>query len=367
MFGLLGSLLSAGIGFLASRLFMGKKGFKNYMSGVTGSSLTSAQQQQNAFTMSQQQQQQDFNSIEAAKNRAWQEQMSNTAYQRSVADMQAAGLNPGMAYGGTAIQSSTPSGSAATSAAPSGAPPSNVYGGFLDSLMNLAFTNERVRGLSLDNERKEIDNAIAKIDLENQPAMIDATLENLRQNTKTQEASMQNFLQAVKTGAADELLRRAQVSKIDVETIGEGLRNLMQEQENDFYKMTRELEKRFLELRNAESEQDIELAKANIGLTWAQYASEKERKLLLGAEVAESQASTRLIDASRKGQKLTNDILESDKEIKAIAAKYANAGEILNLIESGAGAFRDAAIGFGSMRTGLGGLFERARPIGYVR
>ena len=40
----------------------------------------------------------DYNAAEAQKTREWETEMSNTSWQRGMADMQAAGLNPALAY-----------------------------------------------------------------------------------------------------------------------------------------------------------------------------------------------------------------------------------------------------------------------------
>lgn len=67
----------------------------------------------NAEQRSMWQMQAEYNRAEAQANREWQERMSNTAYQRAVKDLLAAGLNPILAVGN--MGASTPVGATASS------------------------------------------------------------------------------------------------------------------------------------------------------------------------------------------------------------------------------------------------------------
>lgn len=68
-----------------------------------------------ALGIGTQRRQQEFNSAEAQKQRDWETEMSNTSYQRAVADMKAAGLNPSMLYASGGSGATTPTGNSASS------------------------------------------------------------------------------------------------------------------------------------------------------------------------------------------------------------------------------------------------------------
>lgn len=92
--------------------------------------------------------QMEYQTVSDQKQMAFQEQMSNTAYQRSVEDMRQAGINPILAF--NAGGASTPSG---TSSAGASYAPEDVLGGAVSSAMMAKRMQEEVANLREQNKQ----------------------------------------------------------------------------------------------------------------------------------------------------------------------------------------------------------------------
>lgn len=132
----------------------------------------------NSSTDERQEKAQVFNAEQAALNRDFQMQMSNTAYQRGMDDMKKAGLNPILAY--QKGPASSPSGATAST---SFTPASNVGEAMVSGYNNSART-------ASDNAKTDMGTKLVTQEVENAKAMFGQiqaqTAKALAETTKTE-------------------------------------------------------------------------------------------------------------------------------------------------------------------------------------
>lgn len=239
----------------------------NAGSGLVGGALGFIQQnKQNAF-----------NAQEAQKNRDWEEHMSNTAFQRQVTDMQAAGVNPALMYGGAgASGASTPSGSAASSAG---------FNALADAI-SVAKLGEELKGMKLDNSNKERTGEGIALDNEQKRQLIE-------------------WYPKLNESTVSEIASRIKVNDSAISL------NLSQKELNDVNAAVREVEKEWIpKINEAKTESD----KASAARNYAEAAIsryELRNKHRLGSSQAITIAAS-LVEAlaSEESQEVINGVVD---------------------------------------------------------
>lgn len=144
--------------------------------------LTGAQREANAFTEQMARESMNFEAGQAQQQMDFQERMANTQWQRAVSDMQAAGLNPALAY--TQGANAAPSGAMASGSAGSSVDPGR--GLSMSDLLSaisfqkdLALKDAQIENLEQEVEGRRIDNQIKANDLEYRDEFNSLTIQHL--------------------------------------------------------------------------------------------------------------------------------------------------------------------------------------------
>lgn len=198
--GNMAAYLAPTVGALFSHGWKGfKKSFQSMSDATTGVALTGAQREANVFEAQQAQNQMDF-----------QERMSNTEYQRGIADMKAAGINPALMYGSGANGASTPSGAMAASDSP-GSP--DIVG-LMAQMANLSLLKAQRDNLRIDIEKKRQDIEESKTRQNN----IAASTQNLIKNLDIADANLRKLgLQGDALEISNSFLAREKETALEIQ------------------------------------------------------------------------------------------------------------------------------------------------------
>lgn len=211
-----GSNLASGFGShieLKLNKWLNPEAYKNAMRRH----LTGAEKEQNAFNAEQAGIQRDFAEHMFEREAA----LSNTAFQRQTADMQAAGINPALMYGGAGSSgAAVPTASSGSAASGSASAPMN-----LSDLLQLGLLSAQRSKIEAETSKIKSETRGQDIDNANKPEYWNRQLALMGANKAEAEANIENLLQQVKTGAADEALKRSNERLTDVKVTQADLEN----------------------------------------------------------------------------------------------------------------------------------------------
>lgn len=268
---------------LGIRLIGGKKAIKSVVAGATGSELTGAQIDQNEWAAQEAETNRIFNAEQAEVNRAFQAEqaqigrdfqmeMDSTKYQRSVADMRAAGVNPMLMMGGQSVSasggSSVPSGSAAT-----GTPASGSLGAAtsMSELMSLITLPMQLKLMEAQVDKTKAESNKVEVEAQESKSRAELNLANLPWIDKLNEAQVRDVESAVGRREVQNLLDEQGISESQAReafTVNQAILAAIDAESrgrlNDLAVQLREAEVALTEARTSSEYQGVAESKARI-------------------------------------------------------------------------------------------------------
>lgn len=170
-----------------------------------------------------------FNAAEAQKSRDWQQKQSETQYQRAVADLQAANLNPMLAYqhGGNQAM---PGATASSNALPELKSPLSALAHGAQQARQLQLQTEQVRNIAADTKVKEsaadVNKATEK-EIEARTPVHPATIAELGTRSAQQASSAKQLEAHTQSILAGIPKIAAEINQIKAQTEHEYTRNML--------------------------------------------------------------------------------------------------------------------------------------------
>lgn len=302
-----------------------KQGEIDYMRAVTGSGLTNAQIMNN-----------QFNAEQAQLGRDFQENAMKHQVQWRVEDAQAAGVNPYFAMNGGATGVSASTGGAASAPQQPGGFDAgvNAIGPILSAVANLKMTDSEIRRNDAAAARDAAQAQNIEITNMTQDELNKATLQLWKSEAGLNETKIGEVLQNIRTGAADEALKLAGVSRTQAEESLIILQCIDQNISNQHREKLLSLQERLMSSEISVNSVEYNKIQAEIGQIYAETLTESYKQGNLSADTGKKLMEQGLIGSQMDAQEINNKYL-------ALQNKAELGVKITAAIKNGTSAARD--------------------------